>query len=296
MLPTKKFDIEHALSLYASSFVVMPASGIYEEEVVRRFKPNLQSCHIYLIGEVEKVDLIDVRQSERSVITTCSVAGKPLDLSWPMPSGSKLIEGEEGWAIQTADGDRLFPAEEAIMQRLNYERNALTFDVLYIGQAYGDDGSRNALDRLLQHGTLQKIAVQGGTSGRRLNLLMLEIVSGNRMITNINPRATESRSDRISRGLDKLFGTNEAERVALYEASLIRYFQPKYNIKFKDSFPSTNMKVLADCYDKDFAGLVSEICIDELPFKLCSQVVPPSQYHIAKFDLHEDEARRFFFR
>jgi len=57
-------------------------------------------------------------------------------------------------------------------------------------------------------------------------------------------------SERIKKGLDKLFGTNEAERTTLYEASLIRYFQPPFNKEFKNSFPSTNMKVLADCYDK----------------------------------------------
>jgi hypothetical protein len=40
--------------------------------------------------------------------------------------------------------------------------------------------------------------------------------------------------------------------------------------------------------------LISQICIDELPFKMTSDAVRPSQYHIAKFDLHEDEARQVF--
>jgi len=83
--------------------------------------------------------------------------------------------------------------------------------------------------------------------------------------------------------------------VTLYEPSLIRHFQPPFNKEFKESFPSTNLKVLADCYDKDFSTLISEICIDELPFKMTSDAVPPSQYHTAKFDLHEDEVRQIFF-
>jgi hypothetical protein len=180
---------------------------------------------------------------------------------------------------------------------LNGEQDAIRFEVLYIGQAYGKDGSRNALDRLLKHETLQRISVKGVPTDRRLTLLMLEIVPGNRMITLMNPWAQnkEDGSARISAGLDKLFGTSDAERVTLYEASLIRYFQPSFNKEFKDSFPSTNLKVLADCYDKDFSALISEICIDELPFKMTSHAVPPSQYHTAKFDLHEDEARQVFF-
>lgn len=55
------------------------------------------------------------------------------------------------------------------------------------------------------------------------------------------------------------------------------------------------MKLLADCYDKDFSALVAEICIDELPFKLFSDAVKRKQHHIAKHDLHTDEARRIFF-
>lgn len=126
---------------------------------------------------------------------------------------------------------------------------------------------------------------------------MLEIEPDNRMITFINPWAEnkEDGNTRIAAGLDKLFGTSDAERVTLYEASLIRYFQPPFNKEFKESFPSTNLKVLADCYDKDFSALISEICIDELPFKMTSDAAAPSQYHIAKFDLHEDEARQVFF-
>lgn len=182
-------------------------------------------------------------------------------------------------------------------QRLNDEQDAIRFEVLYIGQAYGKDGSRNALDRLLKHETLQRISVKGVPADRRLTLLMLEIEPGNRMIAFMNPWAEnkEDGSARISAGLDKLFGTSDAERVTLYEASLIRHFQPPFNKEFKESFPSTNLKVLADCYDKDFSALISEICIDELPFKMTSDAVPPSQYHTAKFNLHEDEARQVFF-
>ena len=203
----------------------------------------------------------------------------------------------ELWYLENAKGERFFPKEEKAFRRLNNEQDAVGLKVLYIGQAYGKDGSRNALDRLLKHEMLQKIAVKGIPDGYRLTLLLLEIQPGNTMFTLFNPRAKDKdqSAQRISSGLDKLFNTNEAERITLYEASLIRYFQPKYNKEFKDSFPSTNMKVLADCYDKDFAALVAEICIDELPFKMFTETVTAKQYHRAKHDLHDDEARKVFF-
>lgn len=292
----KQFDIEHALDIYAKSFVLMPASQIYEEEVVEAIKPQLANCHIYIIGTMPVIDIIDQQLEDGRLVINILVAGKRHELVWPMPEGSELVETERGLVIKNGDA-YWAPSGVEIVQRLNNEQDAVSFEVVYIGQAYGKDGARNALDRLLKHETLQRISLKGVPVGRQLTILMLEIEPGNRMITVMNPWAEnkEDGSTRISAGLDKLFGTSDAERVTLYEASLIRYFQPTFNKEFKKSFPSTNLKVLSDCYDKDFSALISEICIDELPFKMTSDAVAPSQYHIAKFDLHDEDARQVFF-
>ena len=100
---------------------------------------------------------------------------------------------------------------------------------------------------------------------------------------------------RIEAGLGKLFGTSERERISLYEASFIRYFSPEFNKEFKNSFPSTNLKILRDAYEKDFSAVAAEICIDELPYCLCSGSVKSAHSHIAKYNLHENEARKAFF-
>src|ERR1700744_6292950 len=96
----------------------------------------------------------------------------------------------------------------------------LNFDIQYIGQSYGSDGSRNALDRLRKHETLQKIALQGVPEGYRLELLLLEVVPATRVVTLFNPKAKNKTQggQRIKAGLDKLFGTDEKERVSLFEA------------------------------------------------------------------------------
>lgn len=46
LLGGKRFDVEDALIMYATSFVLMPAFEIYEEKIVAAFKPYLQKCHI----------------------------------------------------------------------------------------------------------------------------------------------------------------------------------------------------------------------------------------------------------
>ncbi|MGQ3018666.1 hypothetical protein [Phenylobacterium sp.] len=294
----KAFDVEHALVMYARSYVTMPAFGIYEDELLAPLLDQIRHCHIYIVGMTPKLDLVGVAQEGCDLITSLEVGGNRYRMVWPMPEGLTLRgDGTAGWYIEDLAGEALFPDKLMIAQRLTSEHAAFDCKVLYIGQAYGDDGSRHALDRLKKHETLQKIAVKGIPEGYNLTILMLAIEPGNQLITMFNPFANDKRqgSDRIKKGLDKLFGTNEAERTTLYEASLIRYFQPQFNKEFKNSFPSTNLKVLADCYEKDIAAVVAEICIDELPFRLFSDAVHPRPYHIAKHDLHTDEARRVFF-
>jgi hypothetical protein len=269
----KAFDIEHALVMYAKGFVTMPAFLIYEDEQIAPLLDQIRHCHIYMIGRIPKVACLGAAQDGQDLVTSFEVASKRYDLRWPMSAAMALKgDGETGWYVEDAGGVKSFPSLAIMGQRLSAEHDAVGFDVLYIGQAFGGDGSRNALDRLKKHETLQKIAVKGIPEGYLLTILMLAIEPANQLVTMINPWAKDQSqgSERIKNGLDKLFGTNEAERTTLYEASLIRHFQPPFNKEFKNSFPSTNMKLLAECYDKDFSALVAEICIDELPFRLFS--------------------------
>lgn len=294
----KAFDVENALVLYAYTYATLPAFAIYDDDRLAPFMDEIRQCHIYLVGLTPKIDFVGVAQEGEILITTFEIAGRQYELRWPLPPGSALEGGDDtGWYVRHPDGTRAFPDEITIGARLSVEHGVTDFRVLYIGQAYGEDGSRNALDRLRKHETLQKISLQGIPPGFHLSLLLLSIQPSNQLITVMNPWAADKSqgTQRIRDGLDKLFNTNEAERTTLYEASLIRYFQPPFNKVFKDSFPSTNLKVLSDCYDKDFAAIVAEINIDELPFRLFSDAVPRKWSHIALHDLHDDAARRVFF-
>ena len=55
------------------------------------------------------------------------------------------------------------------------------------------------------------------------------------------------------------------------------------------------MKLLNECYKKDFSAVIAEITIDELPYKLFSKSVPPKHSHIANHNLHTDNERKVFF-
>ncbi len=282
--------------MHAHSYFVMPARGLYDESIVGQIRESAKKSHIYLIGLTAKIDLTRMHQAKDKLITVLTVDGHEHEIEWELEPGDQLVNDDGLWYVLRANGKRAYPSELQLAQRL-HQKVGMRFEIQYIGQAYGKDGSRNALDRLMKHETLQKISLKGIPQNRELMLLMLEVIDANRTLTVIRPDALDRSqgSKRISRGIDKLFDTTVPERITLYEASLIRYFQPLFNKEFKDSFPSTNMKVLADCYEKDFAGVVAEINFDDLPFYLCSTTVAPSPYVIAKHSLHSAAERNIFF-
>ena len=291
------FDIEHALGMYAFSFCTIPAEGLYDKVALAPLMSVIETCHIYLIGYTPKIDFIDAQQKDGRLELKFEALGSEHIVSYELPPELSLKRDGELHYVEDATGQRYWPNEQEMQARLSSESKAINFEVKYVGQAYGQDGSRNAIDRLLKHETLQKIALKGVPDGFRLTLLLLAVQPNNQLITMMNPfaRNKDDGSTRIQSGLDKLFNTSEEERISLYEAALIRYFYPEFNKEFKDSFPSTNLKILQDCYNKDFCSIVAEICFDELPFRLWSQAVEPALYHIAKHNLHKDEDRRMFF-
>jgi hypothetical protein len=290
----KLFDVEHLLLLHASNFVAMSAAAIYENEAVRPHLDQIRDCHIYLIGLTPKVEIADLKQDGNDLVAVINVANVRHELQCALPpQGSFVSNSGAGLVVQ--NGREQVLASDIMMTYLHREQRAIGFEVLYIGQAYGTEGSRNALQRLRTHETLQKISIKGIPDGYALTILMLIIESGHSLMTVFNPFAKDASKGEQRIDAGALFRTTEAERISIYEASLIRYFQPPFNKEFKNSFPSTNMKLLAECYGKDFLAVVAEICLDGLPFTLFSKAVPREFYHIAMHDLHSESDRKLFF-
>lgn len=291
------FEVEHALGMYAQGYCTLPAEGIYDQKSLATMMGVIQDCHIYLIGLVPRISLEKVTLEGGTLTSYMTVLGKTYEVPLDCPVDLTLEHSEREYTLLSPSGERYQIDPEFIQAKLSEISKVIDFDVKYIGQAYGADGSRNALDRLLKHETLQKIALKGVPDSHRLTLLLLKTLPNGQLFTVFNPFAKNKDDDgaRTMAGIAKLHDTNEQERITLYEASLIRYFLPEYNKEFKNSFPSTNLKVLQDCYEKDFSALIAEICIDELPFRLFSSAVPPANYHIVKHALHKEEDRRVFF-
>ena len=79
----------------------------------------------------------------------------------------------EYWYLSDTSGERFGPSGEQLVQAFQECHGLLDFEVIYVGQGYGKGGSRNAIDRLRSHETLQMIALKGVPDGHMLHILLL---------------------------------------------------------------------------------------------------------------------------
>lgn len=289
------FEIEHALNMYAYSYVTLPAGEIYNKERIGQYASIIQKCHIYLIGYTPKVIMESADCTDNEISVNFSVGGEHRVIKFELPENYNFKTDGDGFWIEKPTGQMGFPSSEWFSLQL-HKKQPVPFNIQYIGQAYGEDGNRNGLDRLLKHETLQKIALGKLPDSHMIQVMLIEIQPATRTFMMFNPFAKmPDDGTRVENAVESLYGTSEAQQVSLYEAALIRYFQPKYNNNFVGSFPSTNHRVLKQCYQKDMAAIIAEFCIDDIPFYLESDKVEMKPYHIAAYNIHNDLDRDIFF-
>ena len=173
----------------------------------------------------------------------------------------------------------------------------LHLDVLYIGQSFGKEGERDAIKRLQNHETLQKIYVEIASREPEKEVwialptfqdsfLMMDIDGRNSVeTTTTDTEDTTHVNDVIHSGISL------QQEINFTEAALIRYFQPHYNTEFKNSFPNPAHTSYSSCYDLDLNAVSVEIQTIETFTHFYSRVVPPCSLHLPKFPLHSRELR-----
>jgi hypothetical protein len=138
------------------------------------------------------------------------------------------------------------------------ERSSKTkeMEVLYVGQAYGKRGKRDALDRLHSHEKLQKILIDCNSKypHKRIYILLLEmstqLFSGFNGISKEFMCSEEESEEHLKKVISDL--PKEKQVINITEAAIINYFKPKYNINFVDNFPSVKHKGYGQYYDLDY--------------------------------------------
>jgi hypothetical protein len=175
-------------------------------------------------------------------------------------------------------------------------------ELLYIGQSYGKEGERDSTSRLKNHSTLQKIyseAIQNNPDKE----IWLNLLSFTRELhtsfdgTNKLNRRHKNEVENASKIMSKFVKNelNEKEIINFTEASLIKYFKPKYNIMFKDIFPSIDHKSYQECIELDVNSVGFQLDTDCINTKLFTEHIKPSFLNMASFTLKSKENRRNLF-
>ncbi|RQW61911.1 hypothetical protein [Vibrio viridaestus] len=311
----RKYLSEFAVNLYSGRWMMTAASQLMSGgEMPEEFKEVSDNSHIYIICQrpILSFDGEDFKYEGGKISGSLvyRVEGKltkiPFEQDFPLLDGATEVKLSKypHREIITCDSNgevvRYLPATALGMAHgVHLSRPELAnLEVLYVGQAFGD-GTRSAFERLKSHSTLQKILAQSQYEApdNEVSLLTFEYVPY-RVLTQMDGRDRQAIGgpediERFRSIMDNPL--TEHQQICLVEASLIRYFQPKYNVIYKDNFPSDKHKILESCYDLDFSGLVVEVNTDDYRLCMFSEKVAPKLHHICKVDILDPEKRHGFF-
>lgn len=182
----------------------------------------------------------------------------------------------------------------------NIQLELLDYEILYIGQAYGKKGKRTAYDRLSAHETLQKIYTHSLSQNPESDIwIMLTSFSPVSTLITMGDKFISKKYKNKDRDeyLVKSFFENdgftfsERQKINFTEAALIKYFEPKYNIEFKDNFPSEKHKSYNECYKLDIRTLNIEVDTSDLIRNLYTTKIGRKNYHSVMFEFKNDDDR-----
>ncbi|HEY9619982.1 MAG TPA: hypothetical protein V6C78_06420 [Crinalium sp.] len=303
-----KYFTEFGLNAYADYLFLTQQDALekLEEEVFQEIP-----CYIYIIGRKPRVTLepssfkIDdswvqgtlkfQRQNHfesRDFIIPNKLGKSELRLDCPYPYSEFSLYDENNKHISFVKAGvlaHLFPEMAEFVD----------IEVLYVGQAYGNQGGRQASERLQSHSTLQKIyhEVSRRTPDQDVWLLLLNFEVALYTIFNGQCKNFQVSDEEDNRHVKYVLktGITEEQAINFTEAALIRYFEPEYNEIFKNSFPNPAHKTYSQCYDLDINSVVVTIETDNLGCMLWSKRRRKNWMHIATFPLHNSEERKSLF-
>lgn len=169
---------------------------------------------------------------------------------------------------------------DAIHEKSNTIEPLLDLEVLYIGQAFGEDGKRTAIDRLGSHSTLQMIYSEAMQRNPDSEIWILLASFCQKNISSMNGMISmpqENEKEDFTRWMNFNNGKNpfsDKQKINFTEAALIRTFLPKYNKEYKNTFPNPAHSSYSECYNLDLNSIVVEMDMTEAKRWLFSENKP----------------------
>ncbi len=311
---TKRLPTEFAINMYLDKMIILQQS---ELKYVNQFNyfDKYSPCHIYFVCRRPRLTINPNK---------IKVTKKYIELAFCIHSEKGIEEREfkfinnletedvkleskypyNKFKLLTSKGEQLLDAKVAPFLQTLIRADFLDLEVLYIGQSYGVDGARTAPDRLTSHSTLQGIyaeAISNNpdseiwlalTSFTQINITMMD---GRTEFTEEELSEDDKRRPKVLEILN-WEGINEQQKINFTEAALIKYFEPKYNKVYKDTFPNPAHKTYSECYELDINAVCIELqTVEMINCYMYSEKVKKKPWHIHRFLMNSTDERKSMF-
>lgn len=312
-----KLGSEGFLSMYLDQYQLILGSDLENYAADESLIFNKENpSHIYFILRRPKVtiDPNSFRNEQNSVKFDFLIHGKEgndtLNMVAEFPEAKTPLKLITKYPynlfeiIDETDESHLFARPSSLIDHNiildNVSPAVLDYEILYIGQAFGQNGEREAINRLSSHKTLQKISLHSLTENPESDVwILLTKFSQVSVLFGLGDDLVDKESydkDKDLEFVDHFFSNNgfkfsDKQKINLTEAALIKYFEPKYNIEFKNNFPKANHKSYSEYYNLDIRAVNIELDTSELNRKLYTDKVPRTLRHSKMFELKDDKDR-----
>ncbi|AGQ92287.1 hypothetical protein M634_11105 [Vibrio parahaemolyticus O1:Kuk str. FDA_R31] len=308
----RKYFTELAVSFSSMGTMLLHPKNIKGIETQsEEYRDIADNCHIYLIAKRPRVtfvpDSIEVGEGKTSGLLRYLDKGKERVIKFSFNGEAnadviKISDYPHNEISFIKNGKRIFSGPAHLLSLISNEisdPSIRDLEVVYVGMSYAN-GKRSAKDRLLSHSTLQSVLsdLNHDEPDTEALIIMAEFTPQQTMISfdgsNNGPSVEDDRDvvQDINRQLNDI---TKKQQICLIEASLIRYFEPYYNDKYKKYFPVESQKILKEMYEIDFSGITVELNTEILRCRLFSENRAAGFHHIASFDLHDQSKRKSFF-
>lgn len=318
----KHKPVEYGIAMNLEGAVLLQQSDLNDKRIEKYYE-NHSPCHIYIICKRPKIYInpdsfklndnlinLNFRVQKGHEFKELSFStphpfnkGEKVSLDTEFPYNYFKLKGEKSGIVSSGKASLVLQsAREEFEHQTNMD--FLDLEVIYVGQSYGKDGERTAIQRIRSHSTLQQIYSDANNKyiDQDVWILLCSFEQINMLAMNKN-NGTEKEFEldwekRSKNTFTTLMGgkfTGE-QTINFTEAALIRYFQPKYNEIFKDSFPSKTHKSYEECYNLDVNSVVVGLDIfDMVKCKLYTEKVKRRKRHLITYNLHSKEDRKSMF-
>ena len=309
---TRKYISEFGLSMRADRLLILQQRHLHlvTEEALGPGK----TCHIYVIGRRPRIAFdpasfkvtpeaiqaaFVVHRRDGAAIYDFELQNRPTDpvvkieceypysdFSFRNAKGESTVDGPVAQYLPTIGVHELHP-------------DVFDLEVLYVGQAFGKGGTRSAPQRLTNHETFQRIYAEANHETPEMEIWIVLFSFRPWILASFDGRTNtfDTTLAEDTTHLEKVAHTDvtEGQRIAYTEAAMIRYFQPQYNIQYKDNFPDLKHTSYHECYDLDLNSVYVELDSHEIGCRLWSPAVPPAWEHMISYALHSPEERQHMF-